>query len=102
MEESRDILMSTLMESGVLLPGDFSSVGEFSPEVLVSISAQLLNLIDPSASLCDELPDSLPERFQICTDIAYSVKNLGYINDMSYYKVSLFRSQPQCSEILKN
>ncbi|CAE5960264.1 unnamed protein product [Arabidopsis arenosa] len=85
-EESRDILMSTLMESGVLIPGDFSSVGEFTPEALVSISAQLLNLIDPSASFSDELPDSLPERFRICTDIAQSVKNLGYINDMSYYK----------------
>ncbi|CAH8255715.1 unnamed protein product [Arabidopsis lyrata] len=85
-EESRDILMSTLMESGVLIPGDFSSVGEFTPEALVSISAQLLNLIDPSASFSDELPDSLPERFGICTDIAQSVKNLGYINDISYYK----------------
>ncbi|KAG7595315.1 Coiled-coil domain-containing protein 22 [Arabidopsis thaliana x Arabidopsis arenosa] len=85
-EESRDILMSTLMESGVLIPGDFSSVGEFTPEALVSISAQLLNLIDPSASFSDELPDSLPERFRICTDIAQSVKNLGYISDMSYYK----------------
>ncbi|CAL9219044.1 unnamed protein product [Arabidopsis halleri] len=85
-EESREILMSTLMESGVLIPGYFSSVGEFTPEALVSISAQLLNLIDPSASFSDELPDSLPERFRICTDIAQSVKNLGYINDMSYYK----------------
>ncbi|CAH2033426.1 unnamed protein product, partial [Thlaspi arvense] len=86
MEESRDLLMSTLMESGVLIPGDFSSVGEFSSEALVSICAQLLNLIDPSASFCDELPDSLPERFKICTDIALSVKNLGYVGDMSYYK----------------
>lgn len=88
MEESRDILMSTLMESGVLIPGDFSSIGEFSSEALVSICAQLLNLIDPSASsFCDEEPDSLPERFRICTEIALSVKNLGYIGDMSYYKV---------------
>ncbi|EOA14311.1 hypothetical protein CARUB_v10027480mg [Capsella rubella] len=56
MEESRDILMSTLIESGVFIPGDFSSIGEFSSEALVSICAQLLNLIDPSsASFCDEL-----------------------------------------------
>jgi hypothetical protein len=86
-EESRDILMTTLIESGVSIPGDFTSVSEFTPEALVSICAQLLNLIDPSASFSDELPDSLPERFRICTDIAHSVKNLGYINDMSYYKV---------------
>ncbi|KAG7657650.1 Coiled-coil domain-containing protein 22 [Arabidopsis suecica] len=85
-EESRDILMTTLIESGVSIPGDFTSVSEFTPEALVSICAQLLNLIDPSASFSDELPDSLPERFRICTDIAHSVKNLGYINDMSYYK----------------
>jgi len=86
-EESRDILMTTLIESGVSIPGDFTSVSEFTPEALVSICAQLLNLIDPSASFSDELPDSLPERFRICTDIAHSVKNLGYINDMSYYDV---------------
>jgi hypothetical protein len=78
--------MTTLIESGVSIPGDFTSVSEFTPEALVSICAQLLNLIDPSASFSDELPDSLPERFRICTDIAHSVKNLGYINDMSYYK----------------
>ncbi|XP_024006096.1 coiled-coil domain-containing protein 22 isoform X1 [Eutrema salsugineum] len=86
MDDSRDILMSTLIESGVLIPGDFSSVGKFSSEALVSICAQLLNLINPSASFCDDLPDSLPERFKICTDIALSVTNLGYIGDMSYYK----------------
>lgn len=88
MDESQDILKATLMESGVLIPGDFSSVGELSSDALVSICAQLLNLIDPSASFCVELPDSLPERFRICTDIAHSVKSLGYIGDMSYYKVS--------------
>uniref|UniRef100_A0A1J3FUH3 Coiled-coil domain-containing protein 22 n=1 Tax=Noccaea caerulescens TaxID=107243 RepID=A0A1J3FUH3_NOCCA len=86
MDESQDILTATLMESGVLIPGDFSSVGELSSEALVSICAQLLNLIDPSASFCVKLPDSLPERFRICTDIAHSVKSLGYIGDMSYYK----------------
>ncbi|KFK35560.1 hypothetical protein AALP_AA4G006800 [Arabis alpina] len=88
MEESRDILMSTLMESGVLIPGDFSTIGEFSSGALVSICTQLLNLIDPSSSssLSDESADSLPERFKLCTEIALSVKNLGYIGDMSYYK----------------
>ncbi|VVB00139.1 unnamed protein product [Arabis nemorensis] len=87
MEESRELLMSTLIESGVLIPGDFSSIGEFTSEALVSICAQLLNLIDPSKfSFSDELADSLPERFKICNDIALSVKNLGYIGDMSYYK----------------
>ncbi|KAL0696409.1 hypothetical protein Bca4012_063589 [Brassica carinata] len=89
MEESGDILMSTLMESGVSIPDDFSSVFQFTPEALTSICAQLLNLIDPSAaSLCSEIPDSLPERYMICTDIAHSVKNLGYIGDITYDKVS--------------
>nr|AAF79499.1 F20N2.20 [Arabidopsis thaliana] len=99
-EESRDILMTTLIESGVSIPGDFTSVSEFTPEALVSICAQLLNLIDPSASFSDELPDSLPERFRICTDIAHSVKNLGYINDMSYYKEQAFIVPESCDSPL--
>ncbi|KAH0854991.1 hypothetical protein HID58_024519 [Brassica napus] len=62
-----DIVMSTLMESGVSIPGDFSSVSQFTSEALTSICAQLLNLIDPSAAAASEMKpvvvvDSLPER----------------------------------------
>ncbi|CAN6967740.1 unnamed protein product [Brassica rapa subsp. trilocularis] len=88
-----DIVMSTLMESGVSIPGDFSSVSQFTSEALTSICAQLLNLIDPSAAAASEMKpvvvvvDSLPERYMmICTDIAHSVKNLGYMGDISYHK----------------
>ncbi|KAF8045107.1 hypothetical protein N665_5593s0001 [Sinapis alba] len=89
MEESGDTLMSTLIESGVSIPGDFSSVSQLTSEALTSICAQLVNLIDPSAaaaaSLSSELPvDSLPERNMICTDIALSVKNLGYMGDIKF------------------
>ncbi|XP_013735244.1 coiled-coil domain-containing protein 22 isoform X2 [Brassica napus] len=79
-EECGDILMSTLIESGVSIPGDFSSVSQFTSEALASICAQLLNLIDPSAaSEMIRVVDSLP-------DIAHSVKNLGYMGDISYHK----------------
>lgn len=87
-----DIVMSTLMESGVSIPGDFSSVSQFTSEALTSICAQLLNLIDPSAAAASEMipvvvVDSLPERYMmICTDIAHSVQNLGYMGDISYHK----------------
>ncbi|CAN6928323.1 unnamed protein product, partial [Brassica oleracea] len=79
-EECGDILMSTLIESGVSIPGDFSSVSQFTSEALASICAQLLNLIDPSAaSEMIGVVDSLP-------DIAHSVKNLGYMGDISHHK----------------
>lgn len=84
-------MMSTLIEYGVSIPGDISSVSQFTSEALTSICAQLLNLIDPSL-WSEEMPivdDSLPERYMIfCTDIALSVKNLGYMGDITYHKVS--------------
>ncbi|XP_010552355.1 PREDICTED: coiled-coil domain-containing protein 22 isoform X2 [Tarenaya hassleriana] len=86
MEESRDMLMKTLEKSGVSIPGDVSSIGEFSPDALVLICAQLLNLLDRTSLFSTELPDSVADRFRICTDIALAVKNLGYIGDISYYK----------------
>lgn len=29
----------------------------------------------------------MAEKFKICTDISSAIKNLGYIGDISYYKV---------------
>ncbi|KAJ4918010.1 Uncharacterized protein Rs2_03560 [Raphanus sativus] len=89
-EECGDkVMMSTLIEYGVSIPGDISSVSQFTSEALTSICAQLLNLIDPSL-WSEEMPivdDSLPERYMIfCTDIALSVKNLGYMGDITYHK----------------
>ncbi|KAJ0230386.1 Coiled-coil protein [Hirschfeldia incana] len=82
MEESGgDVLMSRLIESGVSIPGDFSSVSQFTSEALTSICAQLLNLIDPSENI------AVDSQYMIfCTDIAHSVKNLGFVGDITYYK----------------
>ncbi|CAH8306184.1 unnamed protein product [Eruca vesicaria subsp. sativa] len=102
MEESGDTLMSTLIETGVSIPGDLSSVAQLTSEALTSICAQLINLIDPSeASLCSEIipVDSLPERYMICTDLALSVKNLGYIGDISSHKF-LHPSQDDSFELV--
>jgi hypothetical protein len=89
MEESQEILVSTLEKSGVSIPASVSSVRDLNPTTLVSICAQCLNLLDRTASFPTSLPDgSVADQFKICTEIASRIESLGYIGDMSFHKVS--------------
>ncbi|EEF39647.1 conserved hypothetical protein [Ricinus communis] len=80
------ILLKSLQNAGVSVPGNVSSIRDMKPETLVSISAQCLNLLDQTTTFPSSFPDSLVDKFKICTDIALAVKRLGYIGDMTYYK----------------
>ncbi|CAK9145082.1 unnamed protein product [Ilex paraguariensis] len=86
MEESREVLLSWLANSGVEIPLGVSSIEHLTPATLVSICSQSLRLIDNTSSFPTSLPDSMADQFKICTDIAAAVKNLGYIGDMSFHK----------------
>ena len=87
MEESQEILLSSLASSGVSIPSSVSSIQDLTPTSLFSICAQSLSLIDNTTSFPTSLPDSMAERYKICTEIASAVKSLGYIGDMSFHKV---------------
>lgn len=87
MEDGQDRLIKSLEKSGVLIPENVSSIRDLTPATLVSICAQSLNLIENTTSFCVNLPDSMADKFRTCTDIALAVKNLGYIGDMTYYKI---------------
>lgn len=86
MEESQEILLSSLASAGVSIPTSVSSIQDLTPTSLFSICAQSLSLIDNTTSFPTSLPDSMAERFKICTEIASAVKSLGYIGDMSFHK----------------
>ncbi|KAI8010488.1 Coiled-coil domain-containing protein 22 [Camellia lanceoleosa] len=86
MDESLEILEKSLANSGVSIPQGVSSIKDLTPDTLFSICAQSLRLIDPSSSFPTSLPDSMADRFKICTDLASSVTNLGFIGDISFHK----------------
>lgn len=96
MEESQEILLSSLASSGVSIPRSVSSIQDLTPTSLFSICAQALSLIDNSTSFPTSLPDSMAERFKTCTEISSAVKSLGYIGDMSFHKVNAWK----CSILL--
>lgn len=87
MDESEKILLNSLENGGVSIPSDMSSIKDLTPAALLSICGQSLNLIYNSRQFRTSLPDSMAEKFKICTDISSAIKNLGYIGDISYYKV---------------
>jgi len=90
MEESQEILLNSLESLGISIPQSVSSVKDLNPTTLVSTCAQCLNLLDPTASFPTSLPsDSMADQFKICTDLATRIKNLGFVGDMSFHKVSL-------------
>ncbi|PSR95276.1 Coiled-coil domain-containing protein [Actinidia chinensis var. chinensis] len=86
MEESQEILLESLKSLGIQIPQGVSSIKDLTPNTLVSICAQSLLLIDPTMSFPTSLPESMANRFKICTDLASSVSDLGFIGDMSFHK----------------
>ncbi|KAJ0044867.1 hypothetical protein Pint_03774 [Pistacia integerrima] len=86
MEESEEILLSSLQTGGVSIPDNVLSIKDLTPSSLVSICGQSLNLLNETSSFCTSMPDSMGEKFKICTEISLAIKNLGYIGDISYYK----------------
>ncbi|XP_077222646.1 coiled-coil protein [Tasmannia lanceolata] len=86
MDEAQEILLNSLESSGISLPNRVSSIQDLTPDVLISICSQSLRLIDDSSSFPISLPDSMAERFKICTEIASSIKNLGYRGDLSFHQ----------------
>ncbi|KAM7495661.1 hypothetical protein LguiB_030270 [Lonicera macranthoides] len=104
MEESQEILLNSLSNSGVTIPPEVSSIQDLTPSTLFSISAQaLLRLIDHSSSLSSfpiTLPDSMADRFKICTDLSSALINLGYIGDMSFHKF-LYPSEEDMYKVVR-
>ena len=90
MEDSHQILLNSIQNSGVRLPHNVSSLQDLTPAILVSICAQSLNLIHQTASFPNSLPDSVPEQFKTCSDIASGMKNLGYFEDISFHQVAFW------------
>ncbi|KVI10385.1 Protein of unknown function DUF812 [Cynara cardunculus var. scolymus] len=100
MEESQEILLNSLANAGVPIPPEVLSVEDLAPETLVSICAHSLRIISNSESFPITLPDSMADRFKICTDLASSVKDLGYIGDMSFHKF-LYPSEEDMYKLIR-
>ncbi|XP_068643529.1 uncharacterized protein [Aristolochia californica] len=86
MDGAQEILLNALKASAVSLPSGVSSIQELDPDVLRSICAQCLHLINGSFSLPTDMPGLMTDRIKICTEIASAVKNLGYKGDLSFHQ----------------
>ncbi|KAM7251122.1 hypothetical protein ACFE04_023005 [Oxalis oulophora] len=102
MEESQEILLKSLKQSGVSLPGNVSSISEMNPSTLISICAQSLNLInhDYYHDTVSFQSRSMADKFKICTEISSAIKNLGFIGDLTYYKL-LYPSEEDLYKLLR-
>ncbi|KAG6520855.1 coiled-coil domain-containing protein 22 homolog [Zingiber officinale] len=105
MDEAEAILLSSLRSSAVLLPPDFSTssaLQDLSPDALVSICVQSLQLIigATASSLPTSLPDSAAERFKVCEDISAAIKSAGYIDEISFRQF-LYPSKDESHKLLR-
>ncbi|XP_057982640.1 uncharacterized protein LOC131167771 [Malania oleifera] len=100
MEESQKILLRSLESSGVRLPPLVSSIGDLSSPSLFSVCAQSLRLIDAACPIPTSLPDSMAERFRICTQLASALTDLGYVGHMSFHKL-LYPSEEDLYKLVR-
>ncbi|KAM0995654.1 hypothetical protein ACFX2C_005759 [Malus domestica] len=101
MEDSREILLKSLENSGVCVPDDVSSVKDLTPATLVSICSQSLNLIGRTTPFPTSLPDcSVGDQFKLCTDIASGIKSLGYLADLSFHQF-LYPSEEDSYKLIR-
>ncbi|KAI3891464.1 hypothetical protein MKW92_034180 [Papaver armeniacum] len=84
MDEAQEILINSLENSGISLPAGVFKIKDLTETALVSICSQSLRQIDNSLLFPTSLPDSMAERFKICSEISSAVKKLGYRGDMSF------------------
>ncbi|KAI3882508.1 hypothetical protein MKX03_000760 [Papaver bracteatum] len=84
MDEAQEILINSLENSGISLPAGVLKIKDLTETALVSICSQSLRQIDNSLLFPTSLPDSMAERFKICSEISSAVKKLGYRGDMSF------------------
>ncbi|KAI3928625.1 hypothetical protein MKW98_024226 [Papaver atlanticum] len=84
MDEAQEILINSLENSGISLPAGVFKIKDLTETALVSICSQSLCQIDSSLLFPTSLPDSMAERFKICSEISSDVKKLGYRGDMSF------------------
>lgn len=89
MEESEEILLNSVANSGVPIPPGVSSVLDLTPATLFSICSHAIRLIDHShmPSFPTSLPEvSMADRVKICTELASAFKILGFMGDLSFHK----------------
>lgn len=92
MEAPEEILLNSLATSGIPIPLGCSAVGDLTPLSLFSLCSTALRLIDShlyASAFPPYLPeDSMPDRVNICTELAHAFNKLGYSPELSFHKVS--------------
>ncbi|KAK6934642.1 Coiled-coil domain-containing protein 22 [Dillenia turbinata] len=86
MEESDQILLKSLQHSGLAIPDEVSSIKDFTPTTLFLICSQSLRILNYPSVFPPSLPDSMADRFKICSEIASAIQTLGYVGDISFHK----------------
>ncbi|KAK6947118.1 Coiled-coil domain-containing protein 22 [Dillenia turbinata] len=86
MEESDQILLKSLQHSGLAIPDEVSSIKDLTPTTLFFICSQSLRILNFPSVFPASLPDSMADRFKICSEIASAIQTLGYVGDISFHK----------------
>lgn len=99
--EGDGILLLALGQLGVKALEDGSvTLDNLSAELLVEIVAKGLNLIsDGETKISPKLPPNVASRHRICTNIAKTVKDMGYSGDCGYNQL-LYPSAKQSKDLL--
>ncbi|KAL2925545.1 Coiled-coil domain-containing protein 22-like protein [Bienertia sinuspersici] len=87
MEESEEILMSSLKNLGINIPSKITSIKDLDSSSFFSVSSQSLNLLfcnTNTSSFPTLLPDAMAEKVKSCTDMASLFQNLGYASEISF------------------
>ncbi|CAI9088176.1 OLC1v1022432C1 [Oldenlandia corymbosa var. corymbosa] len=87
MDDSHEILLNSLRNSGVPVPPSVAAIQDLTPASLFYVCSQSLCIIDSTLSFPASLPeDSVADRFKLCTDLASAFKRLGFVGDISFHK----------------
>jgi len=88
-EEADGILVLTLQQIGCPLPEEVTSISDFATEVLVRAVSHCLHVIgDESAADYSKmvLPKEMSARFRVCTQLADTVKKLGFKQEIGFHQ----------------
>ncbi|KAI5077566.1 hypothetical protein GOP47_0007390 [Adiantum capillus-veneris] len=88
MEEAREVLLQALEQAGVTSPPGAELVQDLcQPAGLVAICLRALSLIEgASVPSISPFPASMSNRVRLCTEVASSIKHLGFIGDLRFHQ----------------
>ncbi|XP_021740756.1 coiled-coil domain-containing protein 22 homolog [Chenopodium quinoa] len=103
MEESKEILMSSLRNLGIEIPSQITSIKDLDSSSFFSISSQSLLLLhntNKTPSFPTSLPDSMAEKVNSCTHLTSLFQQFGYPFEISFHQF-LYPSEEDLHKLVR-